>query len=160
MAREPKPASADDVRAWAQEMGWKDQYGRPVADRGRMPTTLITDFDQAHRRNNVKYMPGYKPQGQPGKDVATRREQGKASAPAAKETKKDTAPAKQTRQEQKQDPARTPTAERVSAAKVVNGPAGNAALVESVADAIANLRAAKTANPNKEPALGAVYFLV
>lgn len=153
MAREPKPASADDVRAWAQETGWLDRFNRPVSDRGRMPTDLIEAFDRAHRRNNVKYMAGYKPQGQPGKEVAARRE----SAPA----KTTAAPAKATATKATAKTEAAPE-QRVSSVQRVNGSdTGIPQITESLADAIAMLSAAKSAKKQGEPpTLVAFYTLV
>lgn len=52
MARMPRPASTEDVRNWGRA------NGHSVGDRGRLRSEVITAFDQAHRRNNIKYVPG------------------------------------------------------------------------------------------------------
>lgn len=52
MARNPKPASTEDVRQWGRDNDFQ------VGDRGRLSSELIAEFDRAHKRNNIKYVPG------------------------------------------------------------------------------------------------------
>lgn len=162
MAREPKPASADDVRAWAREQGWTDEFNRPVAERGRMPSTLISEFDRAHKRNNVRYMPGYKPQG--GAQNASR-----STEVATRSTSRSTpakTPAKVTQQKETpevREPAARVSSERVQA-PTINGGDSAQAQIMSIGDAIAMLQsaqAAKAKRGDKAPTgLLAYYALV
>lgn len=172
MARTMKPASADTVRAWAAEQGWTDQFGRAPKDRGRLNSELVADFDKAHKRNFVHYVPGYKDdsteqtggnrnsgsnsRANSAAQVATRpsssaARSGNAPAKAAKDnTEKATAPA--ARQE-RPDPIRV-DAQRVQA--------DTGAMVEriNIEDAIALLNAAASAQSDGSGPKGMLAYYV
>lgn len=175
MAVNMKPASADTVRAWAAEEGWTDQYGRPPKDRGRLNSELVADFDKAHKRNRVHYVPGYKDdnsnpaqtQGNGGNARSTSRSSEVATRPASRST----APARQTsakasdekatsrrsRSSDDDSPVRV-QAERVSADVAASMPVERI----NIEDAIALLTSAAAARKKGDapPALIAVYTLV
>jgi hypothetical protein len=52
MARNPRTASAQEVREWAQNQGYD------VGERGRFSTEIVSEFNKAHRRNNLVYEGG------------------------------------------------------------------------------------------------------
>lgn len=58
MAREPRQASAADVRQWALDENWSDSNGNGVGERGRFSSELVEAFNKAHRRNNTVYAGG------------------------------------------------------------------------------------------------------
>lgn len=158
MAVNLKPASADDVRAWAREEGWVDEFDRPVADRGRMPSSLIEAFDRAHKRNRVHYVPGYKPQGQPGKELAARRDnadKAKDNTPARQRT---STPAKT----EKAEPIRVPATRgegSTSAPAKVDGGSSDGGMM-ALSDAIAMLQSAASTKKGGKPALITIQTLV
>lgn len=57
MARTVQKVDSNEVRAWANETGWRDELDRPVADRGRMPSGLIDAYNKANKRNFKEYQP-------------------------------------------------------------------------------------------------------
>lgn len=181
MAATMKPASADTVRAWAAEEGWTDEFGRAPKDRGRLPTSLIAEFDKAHRRNRLQYTPGYKDDtseqtsrgasnsggggGGNSRAVATRepattrpKSRNSGNAQGRKDTEKATAaaPARQSREEAS-EPIRV-EAKRVAADVADELPVQSI----NIEDAIALLTSAAAARKKGDapPALIAVYTLV
>lgn len=184
MAVNLKPASADAVRAWAQEQGWTDEFGREPSDRGRLPTTLIADFDQAHKRNRVHYVPGFKdkdtnaaadngrnaaPASNSRGSNAASRQSGSRSTEVATRPTRNTAPARQTKPQEKAQaaPARqeSPEPVRVEAQRVSTELAEqmpSAVQSINIEDAIALLQSAATAareNGEAPKGLFAYYVL-
>lgn len=107
MATRMKPASSDEVRDWANDNGWRDQYDRPVADRGRLPTTLITEFNAANRKNRIEYVPVARGEAQPPRSDDENRGRRATSTSVAR---RDSAPASRSRKSDKVEverPART-----------------------------------------------------
>lgn len=58
MARNMKQVTPDDVRKWATETDWRDEYDREVATRGRLSTKLVNDYNNANRRYGREYVGG------------------------------------------------------------------------------------------------------
>jgi hypothetical protein len=58
MARNMKQVTPDDVRKWANETNWRDEYDREVATRGRLSTKLVNDYNNANRRYGREYVGG------------------------------------------------------------------------------------------------------
>lgn len=58
MARNMKQVTPDDVRKWAVETDWRDEYDREVATRGRLSTKLVNDYNNANRRYGREYVGG------------------------------------------------------------------------------------------------------
>lgn len=142
MAREPKIVGSDEVRAWAAETGWEDENGYPVADRGRMPSSLITAFNNANRRYNKQYKPVPRPI---RADIRAAQE---AKAGKSKDNKASTASAGRQRSEEKAEAPAAPqratrqaaqVTEAVPTVPVQSGEAG----VHSLEDVIAMLTAAE-----------------
>lgn len=108
--RRMKPANSDEVRDWANENGWVDQYDRPVSDRGRLPTSLISDFNKSMRKHRVEYNPVARGDSQPPRssdeyrgrrprtEVAVK-EPVRASRPARRAQDEDDTPAPRQRRE-------------------------------------------------------------
>lgn len=81
-----KEATAADVREWANSTRWRDSGGNTVGDRGRFSSELITAFNDAHKRNLLRYSGGT-PQGQVTQprrtaQVATRTQSRSDNSPA------------------------------------------------------------------------------
>lgn len=105
-----KPANSDEVREWANDNGWRDQYDRAVSDRGRLPTSLIGDFNRAMKKHRVEYNPVARGDSQPPRsndenrgrrprtEVAVK-EPVRSSRPAARSRDEDTTPAPRPRRE-------------------------------------------------------------
>lgn len=127
MAREPRQASANDVRQWAIDNDWTDANGNAVGERGRFSTELITDFNKAHKRNNLSYQGG-----------GTSPSQGRSTAVATRTqsntgNSRNTAATRQTRQAPTREAAPTRPVESVgSAMRVVQGEGGVSEMVREV----------------------------
>lgn len=106
MAVRMKPASSDEVREWANDNDWTDQYDRPVSDRGRLPTSLISDFNAAMRKHRIEYSPVARGEAQPPRSDDENR--GRRSASTAVATRRDSAPASRSRKSEKTEVEPTP----------------------------------------------------
>lgn len=147
-----KPVGSDEIREWARSTDWKDEKGRPVGERGRISTTLVTAYEKKHRSR--QYVPGYRPEVQ-GNASAAKNSASKEVATSPAPAKNSTAKAKQAepvRVESQRMPAQT--------VNVNGGGQVNAQIMETVADVIASLTAAKSVSGSDTPVMGAVYFLV
>jgi hypothetical protein len=144
MAREPKIVGSDEVRIWANETGWRDESGYPVAERGRMPSSLITAYNNANRRYNKQYAP------QPRPVRADIRAAQEAAAGKAKATEKAEPPKARGRQKNEDKataevPAQRATSQAAQATDALPvGPVSTGeAGVHSLEDVIAMLTAAE-----------------
>lgn len=63
MAKEKRFVGTEDVRRWAREKNWTDSRERPVGERGRVSTELVSAFngDTTMKRRNIGYEPGREP---------------------------------------------------------------------------------------------------
>lgn len=74
MARTVTYVNTDELREWARDTDWRDEKGREVADRGRVSTKLINDYNKANKRHFRQYSPisrnpqNYAPQPSPARD--------------------------------------------------------------------------------------------
>lgn len=117
VAVKEKPASSDEVREWANATGWRDNYDRPVSDRGRLPSSLIEAFnsDRDHKRRGIVYNPVARGMSQPprsdsdnrGRGGNSRTESRSTSAPRGR-SQDTTAPAPRQRRSAARDSDQTP----------------------------------------------------
>ena len=94
-----REASPADVRQWAYDTNWTDSGGNGVGERGRFSSELITAFNDANRKNYLRYSGGT-PQGQVAQtrqparqpaQVATRTQSRSGNPPATRRAPRATA---------------------------------------------------------------------
>lgn len=145
-----KEASAADVRQWAYDTGWADSNGNGVGERGRFSSELITAYNDANKRHNMRYSGGT-PQGQVTQtrqrsaQVATRPQSRASNPPASRRPPRPTARPTTTRDAPAPRPVSAP-----SEARVIRGE--NEA-IDMVRDVIAQLTAAGNVSGEGEPIL-------
>lgn len=138
MARTVTYVTTEEVRDWARENDWRDEKGREVAERGRMSTKLINDYNKANKRHFKQY------------DPITRRPQGQA-APTA------------TASSRQQDSAPAPRKPRETASVSTDAPSDrieDSNGVNSLSDVIAMLQAAEKRGGKGRPAVVTIQTLV
>jgi hypothetical protein len=148
MARNMKQVTPDDVRKWAVETNWRDEYDREVATRGRLSTKLVTDYNNANRRYAREYVGG--PPGPRPRSTDVARSDNSNRTPARQE-KATPAPARQrTRAEDEDEAPMQVASERIQA----SGDGDQTSLmVQDVIAALAAAQGSRKGNGRGEPTL-------